>query len=325
MLLSFRDKRKLELKHTPKLNDGQWHHVTFKNHNQKSTIIIDNIKPKQNSTKSMKLPKRAQLSNILSFGGVPENRSTLPKQISKLEQIEFKGCIRKLSINKTTQDLALPGLHHNIGQCFPRVERGSFFSGDAYAVYSRTFDIGKHLEFKMEFKTSELNGILLSIAGIKLGVPALALEMHNGNIFMSFDSGDGHPYHIKTNLASKFALCDNQWHTISGLYDVEQIAIKIDDEPYITGNSKTPDGVNVFTAAPLYIGGIPGKAFYFELFIHIIITELFVSTTDCKIIFFVLPLICKISEVELHSKYIFRKNLLYTKNTETCRFFQKLL
>lgn len=205
----------------------------------------------------MKLPKKAQLANILSFGGVPDNRSTLPKQIAKLEQIDFKGCIRKLSINNTTQDLARPGLHHNIGQCFPRVERGSFFSGDAYAVYSRTFNIGRHLEFKMEFKTSELNGILMSVAG-PMGSPALALEMHNGNMFMSFDANDGLPYHIQSNFKSKFALCDNQWHMISGLYDLEQIAIKIDGEPYITGISQSRGTNNVFTAAPLYIGGIPG-------------------------------------------------------------------
>lgn len=244
------------MKQTPKLNDGQWHHVTIKNNNQRTFVLVDYTKQKANSS-SMRLPKKAQLANILSFGGVPDNRSTLPKQIAKLEEIEFKGCIRKLSINNTTQDLARPGLHHNIGQCFPRVERGSFFSGDAYAVYSRTFDIGRHLEFKLEFKTSELNGILLSIADA-MGSPALALEMHNGHIFMAFDADNDRPYHIQSNLGSKFALCDNRWHTIAGLYDLEQIAIKIDDEPFITGISQSRGTNNVFTAAPLYIGGIPG-------------------------------------------------------------------
>lgn len=55
--------------------------------------------------------------------------------MSKLEG--FKGCIRKLNINNVTQDLARPGKHLNVGQCFPRVEKGSFFPGDAYAVYSK--------------------------------------------------------------------------------------------------------------------------------------------------------------------------------------------
>lgn len=27
-------------------------------------------------------------------------------------------------------------IHHKVGQCFPQVEKGSFFPGDAYAIYS---------------------------------------------------------------------------------------------------------------------------------------------------------------------------------------------
>lgn len=56
-------------------------------------------------------------------------------QIAKLEG--FKGCIRGFSVNNVTQDLARPGRHFNVGQCFPRVERGSYFPGDAYAIYSK--------------------------------------------------------------------------------------------------------------------------------------------------------------------------------------------
>lgn len=43
-----------------------------------------------------------------------------------------------LSLNGHAEDLvgdkATP---HKVGQCFPQVERGSYFPGDAYAIYSK--------------------------------------------------------------------------------------------------------------------------------------------------------------------------------------------
>lgn len=68
-------------------------------------------------------------------GGIPEGNFNLPKEmLSKL--VEFKGCVRRFTVNNQTQDLARPGRHQHVGQCFPRVEKGSYFPGDAYAIYS---------------------------------------------------------------------------------------------------------------------------------------------------------------------------------------------
>ena len=52
-------------------------------------------------------------------------------QLQKLEG--FKGCLRGLAINQQSQNLS----GHKVGQCFPLVEQGSYFPGDAYAVYSK--------------------------------------------------------------------------------------------------------------------------------------------------------------------------------------------
>lgn len=41
--------------------------------------------------------------------------------------------------------------------------------------------MGKYLELEMEFRTSELSGILLSITE-PTGFPALSLEIFNGNV-----------------------------------------------------------------------------------------------------------------------------------------------
>lgn len=52
----------------------------------------------------------------------------------------FRGCINELKINgelwllgKNTSDV----LYNNIRQCFPKIEEGAYFGGDAYAIYSK--------------------------------------------------------------------------------------------------------------------------------------------------------------------------------------------
>lgn len=48
-------------------------------------------------------------------------------------------------------------------------------------LVERNFDIGKLLEFKLDFKTSELNGVLLSVTE-SAGTPSFSLELQNGNV-----------------------------------------------------------------------------------------------------------------------------------------------
>lgn len=41
------------------------------------------------------------------------------------------------SINHQEEELiSEKAIRHKVGQCFPQVEKGSFFPGDAYAIYS---------------------------------------------------------------------------------------------------------------------------------------------------------------------------------------------
>lgn len=49
------------------------------------------------------------------------------------------------------------------------------------------FHVGALLELELEFRTSEMNGILLSISE-PVGYPALSLELYNGkvSIFVTF-------------------------------------------------------------------------------------------------------------------------------------------
>lgn len=57
----------------------------------------------------------------------------------KLAKTEgFTGCVRNLKVNNQTEDLiGEQSTHQKVGQCFPHIERGSFFSGDAFIVHSK--------------------------------------------------------------------------------------------------------------------------------------------------------------------------------------------
>lgn len=133
--LIVRGRKKEEINLPTKLNDGQWHHVILNSVDKKLMIRVDIGMNGHVTTALIKLPKRLNAANLMYVGGLSENSLTLPVElISKLE--EFKGCIRRFTVNNSTQDLARPGRHYNVGQCFPRVEKGSYFPGDAYAIYS---------------------------------------------------------------------------------------------------------------------------------------------------------------------------------------------
>ena len=57
----------------------------------------------------------------------------LPK-VSK--QPGFTGCVKNFKINNQTEDLiGENSLHQGVGQCFPNVEKGSYYSGDAFIAY----------------------------------------------------------------------------------------------------------------------------------------------------------------------------------------------
>lgn len=119
-----------------KLNDGQWHRITITCINKLLTIRIQsdgNVNTVDEE--HLKVPRRISASNMMYIGGIVDSMLSFSVELtSKYEQ--FKGCIRRFLMNNLPQDLAMPGKHFAVGQCFPTVEKGSYFGGDAYAIYS---------------------------------------------------------------------------------------------------------------------------------------------------------------------------------------------
>lgn len=124
----------------------------------------------------------------------------------------------------------------------------------------KNFELGAVLELQLEFRTSELSGVLLSISAPD-GSPSLALELNNGRVIMSGDLGDNNPLYVEQRFSSPYAICDNRWHRIQAVYNDEELALKVDelDQKYGLPTKANYHFADSTAYGPLYIGGIPGK------------------------------------------------------------------
>uniref|UniRef100_T1J8M8 Uncharacterized protein n=1 Tax=Strigamia maritima TaxID=126957 RepID=T1J8M8_STRMM len=226
------------------MNTGKWIKVQISKHVNKLVLIVDN--------KTVDIPhsKKIKVHTPVYIGGVSENIS-LPDQL----MVEnFKGCIRSFKIKGKIRDLAR-GQMHNVGQCLQNVEAGAYFAGDAYAIYSAQYSVGKSVEIELDFKTTRLSGILLSISENK-GSPALALEIEDGNVTVTVDKGDGQPFFASQAFQLKYYICDNKWHKIKVIYSGISVHLYVDSSSAF-GYSRNQDVGDMMTEGPFYIGGLP--------------------------------------------------------------------
>ncbi|XP_043271259.1 laminin subunit alpha-1 [Venturia canescens] len=256
LLLMVKSRQKKEVLFKTPFNDGNWHHVVITHDERKLTLVIDTQTPR-----TIKVPRKIGLASMMYIGGLPESGTPLPDQVVvKLETL--KGCIRGLRVNGNIYDMVgSTSRAYNVGQCFPSVESGAYFQDEAYAIYKKDFELGAILELQLEFRTSELSGVLLSITAPG-GSPSLSLELNNGKIIMSGDLGDNNPLYVEQHFPSPYAMCDNRWHRIQAVYNDEELALKVDelDQKYGLPANINEHFMASVASSPLYIGGLPASA-----------------------------------------------------------------
>ncbi|XP_029679159.1 laminin subunit alpha-1-like [Formica exsecta] len=256
LLLLIKSKPKKEMLLKTPFNDGNWHHVVISHDERKLTLLVDTQTPR-----IIKVPRRIGLASMMYIGGLPEGGTPIPeKVVVKLETL--KGCIRGLKVNGNVYDMVgSTSRAFNVGQCFPSVESGAYFQDEAYAIYQNNFELGAVLELQLEFRTSELSGVLLSISAPG-GSPSLSLELNNGRVIMSGDLGDHNPLYVEQRFTSPYAICDNRWHRIQAVYNDEELALKVDelDQKYGLPTNVNYHFMSSTASGPLYIGGIPASA-----------------------------------------------------------------
>ena len=128
VIVSLHGRRQEDLSSLGNFNDGLWHRVHITKDKRKVTLMLDDFAPLK-----AQAPNRLQLDGQIFVGGLPDTAQLLDPSVTE----GFKGCIRNLNLNGRQHDLASSkNVIQRVGQCFAHVETGSYFPGDAYAVYS---------------------------------------------------------------------------------------------------------------------------------------------------------------------------------------------
>ncbi|XP_060517066.1 laminin subunit alpha-1 [Cylas formicarius] len=251
--------RRKIVKHWPitfakRVNDGEWHKIKIvKKNNKRVQALLDG-----EGRKPVRIPKNV-VRNEIFFGGVPPNYTDYVELRDKI--MPFRGCFKNLLINgeakllgKNTKDVT----YKNPTQCFPKVEEGAYFGGDAYAIYKESFRVNKILELSFQFRSAEQNGIFLSVSNYD-NYPALSVELQNGAVVMTVNMGNGATSNVTNNLNWDYALCDNVWHNVTAMYSSSELTVMVDGIRKSWVQSELNSLMDEIDA-PLYIGGLPDNA-----------------------------------------------------------------
>ncbi|ROT86038.1 Laminin subunit alpha-1 [Penaeus vannamei] len=126
-----RRKKESEIVSGPGLNTGRWRKVIIRKAKKRLWLTVDN-----QLIKKVKAPRKFNVGQELFLGSVPSNVAR-PEDVQITETL--RGCLRNLNINE--EAFEIPSNRRadrivGVGQCFASVQPGSYFPGDAYAVYS---------------------------------------------------------------------------------------------------------------------------------------------------------------------------------------------
>lgn len=238
----------------PGLNTGHWKKVLLQKHRKTLRLTVGDSEPEVAAA-----PRRGVKTTQAFIGGL-SRQLTQSNETQPLDPL--RGCLRNFHLNGEKLDIPQHTRRDHmvgVGQCFAHVQPGSYFPGDAYAIYGDEFSVGPVLEFALEFRTWELNGVLLSVADEAAGT-SLALEIVNGAVMLNVNVGSGHTFGARVGFRNRYSLCDNSWHSIRAYFVKDSLTLRVDNEPEAYGFNGAINGNRVWAEAPLYIGGLPEYA-----------------------------------------------------------------
>ncbi|XP_077990917.1 laminin subunit alpha-2-like [Glandiceps talaboti] len=240
----------LRLSSNVAVNDGEWHSIVLTRNRRTGTVAVDGGDEVRD-----RAPEGASSMDIktsLFIGGVSESLA-----VPRLEQVvnSLDSCIRKFQISGTTIDLAAPLASVDVTPCYRQVENGAYFEGNGYAVLDETFRVGPDMVISLEFRTTQNNGVILSVANERND--CFGLELVNGQLALRANNGAGMFEAVFTS-ESEYTLCDNRWHTVKAYKIKNALELIVDDE--YTGGGTQEISSSADTNNPLYLGGYPDTA-----------------------------------------------------------------
>ncbi|NXW31629.1 LAMA2 protein, partial [Phaetusa simplex] len=238
-----------------KINDGRWHKIKVIRTKQEGNLIVDDV---SNRTVS---PKKADILDVVGMlyvGGLPINYTT--RRIGPVTY-SIDGCIRSFKMTESPVDLDNPTSSFNVGKCFVTAQKGTYFDGTGFAKTVGAYKVGTDLLVEFEFRTTQMNGVLLGVSSQKMD--GLGIELVDGKVMFHVDNGAGRFSAIYEPDAPG-TLCDGQWHRVLANKVKHRLELTVDGRQ-VDGNSPNRASTSADTNDPVYVGGYPDGVTQFGL------------------------------------------------------------
>ncbi|XP_016124971.1 usherin [Sinocyclocheilus grahami] len=244
-------------------NDNQWHHLIATRKQAVGTIIVDN---QYSGSASATSGNTIIGQNTGVFiGGIPENFTILRQDTgqAKLVQQGFAGCLRDVMVQKSSGttyawepldwDSALEKheTYESWEGCPAVSEDGAYFLGHGFLkVKPEIFAGGDYFEISFEFKTDQLNAMLLFAYDID-GKDFILAELQGGVLFWVLRWGE---QMAELSVWVGLSYCDGGWNTLNVLKRGPLASAGLNG---IYEQDRKGIGGPLTISSPLYLGGVP--------------------------------------------------------------------
>ncbi|TMS13118.1 Usherin [Larimichthys crocea] len=245
-------------------NDGQWHSIIATRRGAVGTIVVNN-QYRGSASASSGSTIIGENTGVF-IGGLPEDFTLLREDSgdARLVRQGFSGCLRDVSFKmtggpreewksldwaKATKKVAV---YESWEGCPAQTEDGAHFLGHGYLEISGdVFSGGQDFEISMDFRTDQLNALLLFIYSTQ-SEDYMLVELEGGLLFLILAS-EGHV--TEFSMWAGLSYCDGDWKQLTLAKRGSLIFAAVNDwaeETAVMGGA-----VRLRVDSPLYLGGVP--------------------------------------------------------------------
>ncbi|XP_070688414.1 usherin [Pempheris klunzingeri] len=245
-------------------NDGQWHHIIATRRGAVGTIVVNN-QYRGSASASSGSTVIGENTGVF-IGGLPEDFTLLREDSgdARLVRKGFSGCLRDVSFKVTDSpseewkslDWAKATEKETVYEswegCPVQIVVGAHFLGHGYLEMGKdVFDGGQDFDISMDFRTDQLNALLLFTYNTQTE-DYMLVELEGGLLSFTLAS-EGHVTEL--SMWAGLSYCDGDWKQLSMAKRGSLIFAAVNDwaeETRVVGGA-----VRLRVDSPLYLGGVP--------------------------------------------------------------------
>ncbi|KPP71102.1 usherin-like, partial [Scleropages formosus] len=246
-------------------DDNQWHHVIATRRHAVGTIIVDN--QYQGSSSATSGNTVIGENTGIFIGGLPENFTLLRNDTgnARLVQRGFCGCLKDLLVKRSDSptevwepldwDAAQESIeaYHSWEGCPALTEEGAHFLGQGFLqLQPSVFSGGENFEISFEFKSDQLNALLLFAYDTE-GDDYVLAKLQGGTLSWTLRWAGGE---AQVNLWVGLSYCNGGWNSVSLLKQGALVAATMNG---LSEQLPGGDSGELVVSSPLYLGGVPDR------------------------------------------------------------------